>query len=234
MKTYLFLLSMFFLQLLYGLLTTKEERKSIENKTIEYAVESTGFSGIFLEKEVPAEPIDLGLSVKWASYNVGATVPEGYGGYYAWGEVEEKHFYDWTTYKHCDGSQKTCHELLKEISGTEYDVAHVKWGGKWRMPTKDEAKELFTRCNYVWTKVNGVQGVKFVAKNGNSIFFPNSGYRKNKDLYDRGLYGCYWTGTRTSHLKHGNAFNMAFIERYKGWNENYRSGGRSIRPVLDE
>ncbi|MBQ1625929.1 MAG: hypothetical protein II100_00230, partial [Prevotella sp.] len=168
------------------------------------------------------------------SHNMGASYPEGYGDYYAWGELEKKDFYDWSTYKHSDGTRKTCHKLGKVISGTEYDVAHVKWGGKWRMPTQEEIRELCTRCDYVWIKVNGVQGVKFIARNGNTIFFPNSGYRKEKDLYDRGLYGCYWSGTAETRNKAGNAFILALIERYKGWNPKPRPDGCSIRPVMDK
>ena len=74
--------------------------------------------------------IDLGLpsGTKWACCNVGTTTPEGYGGYYAWGETEEKEIYDWTTYIHCDGSMETCHDLGSDIAGSEYDVAHVQWG----------------------------------------------------------------------------------------------------------
>ena len=90
--------------------------------------------------EEAGEAIDLGLpsGTKWASCNVGATKPEEYGGYYSWGETEEKETYDWSTYIHCDGSSSTCHDLGSDISGTEYDVAHVKWGGKWCMPTLDD------------------------------------------------------------------------------------------------
>jgi hypothetical protein len=234
MNTKLLLLSFFIIQLLCGMLTMKNETENKSVKPIVSTEESMNYASIFLDSEVPGEPIDLGLSVKWASHNVGAKFQEGYGGYYAWGEVEEKDFYDWKTYKHCDGKQKACHDLGEEISGTEYDVAHVKWGGKWRMPTKEEVDELVTSCDYVWTKVNGVQGVRFLAKNGNTIFFPNSGFRDKGYLSHRGVYGCYWTGTRTANNKHGNAYNLVFIERYKGWQENYRSAGRSVRPVLDE
>lgn len=234
MKTNVFLMSFILVQLLYNLLTTNVNRENREAKTSKCVVENNGYTGIFLDKEEPGEPIDLGLSVLWADHNVGATFPEGYGGYYAWGEVEEKDFYDWPTYLHCDGTRKTCHDIGKEISGTEYDVAHVKWGGDWRMPTREEVKELCTKCNYVWTKVNGVQGVRFHGPNGNSVFLPNSGYRKEKDLYDRGLYGCYWTGTQRPRNNGGYACNLAFIERYKGWSGNIRCYGRPIRPVMNK
>ena len=220
--------------LLHGMFTTKEIPKNHATNMMDMSIEDIVYNSFSQQKETPGEPIDLGLSVLWASHNMGASYPEGYGDYYAWGELEKKDFYDWSTYKHSDGTRKTCHKLGKVISGTEYDVAHVKWGGKWRMPTQEEIRELCTRCDYVWIKVNGVQGVKFIARNGNTIFFPNSGYRKEKDLYDRGLYGCYWSGTAEIRNKAGNAFILALIERYKGWNPKPRPDGCSIRPVMDK
>ncbi len=220
--------------LLHGIITTKEIPKNQATNMMYMSIEDIVYNSFSPQEETPGEPIDLGLSVLWASHNMGASYPEGYGDYYAWGELEKKDFYDWSTYKHSDGTRKTCHKLGKVISGTEYDVAHVKWGGKWRMPTQEEIRELCTRCDYVWIKVNGVQGVKFIARNGNTIFFPNSGYRKEKDLYDRGLYGCYWSGTAETRNKAGNAFILALIERYKGWNPKPRPDGCSIRPVMDK
>ena len=168
--------------LLHGMFTTKETPNNHATNMMDMSIEDIVYNSFSQQEETPGEPIDLGLSVLWASHNMGASYPEGYGDYYAWGELENKDFYDWSTYKHSDGTRKTCHKLGKVISGTEYDVAHVKWGGKWRMPTQEEIRELCTRCDYVWIKVNGVQGVKFIARNGNTIFFPNSGYRKEKDL----------------------------------------------------
>ena len=87
--------------------------------------------------------IDLGLpsGTKWACCNVGATKPEDYGGYYAWGETETKYDYSWVTYSHCDRSQSTCYNLGSSICGTKYDVAHVKWGGNCQMPTYDQCVE---------------------------------------------------------------------------------------------
>ena len=90
------------------------------------------------------EAIDLGLpsGTKWASCNVGATKPEAYGCYFAWGETTEKEALDWATYIHCDGSKDICHDLGESISGTEYDVANMKWGGNWQMPTLEQLEEL--------------------------------------------------------------------------------------------
>ena len=91
--------------------------------------------------------IDLGEAGKWACCNVGASSPGEFGGYYAWGETEEKDYYDWSTYKHCDGSEKSCHNLGSDIAGTNYDVAHVKWGGSWKMPSKERFGTLFKNCD---------------------------------------------------------------------------------------
>ena len=95
--------------------------------------------------------IDLGLSVKWASCNVGATAPEGYGDYYAWGETDTKSDYSWSTYIWCNGSGRTLTKYCTDSSygnvdnkitlDSDDDVAHVEWGGSWRMPTLDEIKE---------------------------------------------------------------------------------------------
>ena len=113
--------------------------------------------------------IDLGLSVKWASCNVGATAPEEYGGYYAWGETEEKSDYNWITYKHCNGSNETT--MTKYCTDSSYgtvdnkttleqedDVATVKWGGNWRIPTREELQELIDKCTWTWTTYNEVNG----------------------------------------------------------------------------
>ena len=98
-------------------------------------------------------------------------ITTNYGGYYAWGETEEKDSYDWSTYTHCDGSSSTCHDLGSDIAGTQYDVAHYRWGGSWVMPTHDQQMELLNNCTYEWTTVNGVNGGRFTSKtNGGSIF----------------------------------------------------------------
>lgn len=182
----------------------------------------------------PCEAVDLGLpsGTKWASCNVGATKPEEYGGYYAWGETEEKEYYRWSTYIHCDGSSSTRHDLGSDISGTQYDVAHVKWGGNWCMPTLDDIKELYENCPYEWTTLNGVNGYKFTSKiNGNSIFLPAAGYRNYGGLYNAGEYGLYWFGTQYPNNS-GDAFALNFYSGFAIWNHYERSRGYSVRPVV--
>ena len=185
--------------------------------------------------EEAGEAIDLGLpsGTKWANYNVGATKPEEYGGYYAWGETEEKSYYDWNTYIHCDGTEDTCHDLGSDISGTDYDVAHVKWGGKWCMPTLDDIKELLDNCTSVWTTLKGVNGRKFTSMvNGKSIFLPAAGYRSDGSLHYAGSYGYYWSSSQDS----GNsdyAHNLTFDSGYAFWYDYQRRYlGQSVRPVI--
>lgn len=189
------------------------------------------------------EYVDLGLSVKWATCNVGATSPEDYGGYYAWGETEEKDDYSWSTYKWCKGSSDT---MTKYCTNSSYgtvdnkttlepqdDVAHVKWGGSWRMPTEAEQDELHNNCTWTWTTQNGVKGYKVTSKkNGNSIFLPAAGYRYGTNFYNCGGNGYYWSSSLfegCSDLALGLYFNSSSCDWY-GFNRYY---GRSVRPVSE-
>lgn len=182
----------------------------------------------------PCEAVDLGLpsGTKWASCNVGATKPEEYGGYYAWGETEEKDYYDLNTYIHCDGTKETCHNL-GEISGTEYDVASMKWGGEWCIPTKDDFQELLDNCTIETTELNNVLGCMFISKvNGNRIFLPAAGQRW-KDYYSRvGEHCHYWTSTPSSlYVQCAYSFESGLGFAYLNY-DNDRRGGRCVRPVL--
>ena len=147
--------------------------------------------------------IDLGLpsGTKWACCNVGASKPEDYGGYYAWGETKEKNIYNWTTYKWCNGNEVT---QTKYNSYTDFgivdnkskldpadDVACFTWGVSWYSPSKEQCEELITKCSSVWEISNGIAGRMFTGNNGNSIFLPAAGY-KSEDEYWVGI-GAYWT-----------------------------------------
>ena len=186
------------------------------------------------------EAVDLGLSVKWATHNVGATKPEEYGGYYAWGETEEKENYSWGTYIWCNGSYNTMTKYCtsnsygtvdnKTVLDPEDDVAHVKWGGDWRMPTKAEQDELRTNCTWEWTSLNGVNGYKVTGPNGNSIFLPAAGYRYGTDVYDRGTLGFYWSGSLNSYSF--TACYLDFSDSDYDWSSFDRYYGLSVRPVL--
>ena len=190
------------------------------------------------------EAIDLGLpsGVKWATCNIGATVPEDYGEYYAWGETEEKDDYSWSTYRWCNGTSDTMTKYCTSASyGTvdnktvlepEDDVAHVKWGGSWRMPTKAEQDELRNNCTWTWTTLNGVNGYRVTGPNGNSIFLPAAGYRYGTGVVSRGGYGGCWSGSLYSNNSN-SAYYLSFYGSYYDWNNFNRCYGQSVRPVSE-
>ena len=184
---------------------------------------------------VGVEAIDLGLpsGTKWANMNMGATSPEEYGSYYAWGETEEKKVYDRSTYIYCDGTYDTYHNLGSDISGTQYDVAHVKWGGNWRMPTIEQIRELLLHSKQEWTELNGVAGTRFKSKiNGNSIFLPAAGYRWDGGLYFACSEGEYWSSTRSpSDADADCACHLFFYSGSVTWNYYARYYGFTVRPV---
>ena len=190
------------------------------------------------------EYVDLGLpsGLKWATCNVGASSPEDYGGYYAWGEIEEKSNYDWSTYKWCNGSYNTQTKYCtsssygtvdnKTVLDPEDDVAHVKWGGSWRMPTLDEQKELLNNCTWKWTTRNGVNGYTVTGPNGNSIFLPAAGYRNGTGVLSRGSYGGYWSSSLRSNYSR-SAYGLGFASGGRDWYDDGRCIGQSVRPVCD-
>ena len=184
-----------------------------------------------------ADAIDLGLpsGTLWASWNVGASAPEEYGGYYAWGETEEKDYYDWSTYIHCDGSSSTCHHIGDKIAGTEYDVAHVKWGGSWRMPSIDQIKELIDNCTLTWTTQNGVNGTLVTSLNGATIFLPAAGYRWGGSLDGESENGGYWSSSFFPSLfpsREDYAYGLFYSSGYWDRYFDYRDHGYSVRAVI--
>lgn len=187
--------------------------------------------------------VDLGLpsGLKWATCNVGATTPEGYGDYFAWGETSPKTTYNGITYFDTknDGTSfiKYNNNGGKTTLDPEDDAAHVNWGGNWRMPTKAEQDELLNTANCTWTwKSNynstGVAGyIVTSTRNSNSIFLPASGCRHNSSLSNVGYYGGYWSSSLRSGYSSG-----AYILVHGGgpvdWSGNYnRIYGQSVRPV---
>ena len=186
-----------------------------------------------------AEPIDLGLSVKWASWNVDAESPEDYGGYYAWGETEEKSLYYWSNYKFYDENTEkfTKYSILyggdnKTYLDPEDDVAHVKWGYEWRIPTVAEFKELVDNCPYEYVAINGVYGYKLTGPNGNSIFLPDPPCRMYEELLAPGYgAGCNYRSSTMETDTYGSAYSIHF-----GGNNTYRHScerfmGVAVRPV---
>ena len=193
--------------------------------------------------------VDLGLSVLWADMNVGAKAPEQSGYYYAWGEISPIHDkpVEWATYKWCEGNE---HHLTKYCTKAEFgkvdnlttlqpcdDVAHVRWGGDWRMPTVDELQELYDKCTWEWIILNNQPGSRVTGPNGNSIFLPANGmYNQNgldKSLV--GVKGYIWASEinpdipiMTSYFVH----RVDAREVRRGTTE--RRPGIAVRPVQDK
>ena len=142
------------------------------------------------------EAVDLGLSVKWASFNLGATSLEEYGDYYAWGETEVKDVYSLDTYKWHNNSSTSLYFKYdgedKFILDPEDDVARIKLGGDWHIPTYDEFRELDAYCSKKWITMNGIRGVLFTGRNGKTIFFPAGGFRHREWVSNAGIEGRYW------------------------------------------
>lgn len=177
--------------------------------------------------------IDLGLpsGTKWACCNVGTTIPEGRGGYFAWGESEGKMVYDWSTYTHCDGDRHSCHDLGVNISGTQYDAANLLWGAPWRMPSDVQAEELLTNCSSEWTEIDGINGRKFTGPSGGCIFLPAAGGCYSPFLFERNKGGYYWLGMQNP-FENNSACFFYFNNENAYWDDDcYRFYGYSIRPV---
>lgn len=183
-----------------------------QNMTLYAQWEEIGLTGV----ENGYEWVDLGLSVKWATMNVGATSPEDYGNYYAWGETSTKSGYSSSNYNYLSNPS---------VLPASKDAANYRWGGNWRMPTKEEAEELMNNCT--WTKEYdyGVYGYRVKSKvNDNTIFIPFAGYNGNSSNES----GWYWTSTYKSTSKAhvltiGQDVNVSTDDRYYG---------NTIRPVL--
>lgn len=181
--------------------------------------------------------VDLGLSVLWAAYNIGASSPEEYGGYYAWGETSTKSDYTYENYKYREKGyygEWIGKFIGFEISGTSYDVAHVQWGGGARIPTLAEVKELVDNCTFTAGSYNGVRGSYFTGPNGNSIFLPFAGGRDDGGLYDEGGYGYFWSGSCRDAGNGDFAYRLGCGGDGGEWDRNYRYSGRSVRPVTEK
>jgi hypothetical protein len=175
--------------------------------------------------EKSGDAVDLGLSVKWASCNVGATKPEGYGGYYGWADPTG-------TKTSTNDDDYPSANPPSEISGTEYDIARAKWGGNWRFPTIEEMEELVYNCTWTWTTQNGVNGMKVVGPNGNSIFLPAAGYRGGTGMSYVGTDGGYWSGTLYGCNAYF-AYGLGFDNNGNHYVNSYgRTYGITVRPVV--
>ena len=214
----------------YGSHEIKAER---EGKTVSKTInvmQRGGDSSVKLafKQEINGhEYVDLGLSVKWATCNVGASSPEDYGNYYAWGETKTKTRYT-------ESNSKTYGKSINDIKGnSQYDAARANWGGTWRLPTKAELAELKENCTWQWTTQNGVKGYKVTSKvNSNYIFLPAAGIRDGSSLYYAGSNGYYWSSMPNDDDGF-YAYGLYFHSSYHYMDYDSRNYGRSVRPVVE-
>ena len=189
--------------------------------------------------------VDLGLpsGTLWATCNIGATKPEEYGYYFAWGETQPKTTYNWSTYRYCNGDSrqltKYCNAPYFGYNGftdnltillPEDDAVTANWGDGWRMPTMEQWDELQENTENKWTTKNGVNGRLFTSKkNGKSLFLPAAGDRWDDEFYGVGSYGNYWSSSLYTDLPYGAWYFYFFSD---GYNVDYcRGSGRSVRAV---
>ena len=186
------------------------ENGSVTNREIE------GFGRV-------ADAVDLGLSVKWASWNVGASKIADYGGLYGAGDptglLTSMSYRDYNYYNVPNSS----------ICGTEYDLAHIKWQGNWRMPTINELKELKEECSWSYNiNIEGIIGCVATGPNGNSIFIPYAGARNGTSNPYEGQHASIWSGEQ------GYAGSISYPYSYKDididyYDVYYSSDNPSIR-----
>ena len=178
--------------------------------------------------------IDLGLpsGTKWACCNVGATTPEDHGAYYAWGETEGKDNYSYLTYMYYQYQNDSYVYIGDDIAGIQYDVAHVKWGGSWGMPSLDKIEELVNNCSYTWILLNGVFGGYYTGPNGGTIFLPAAGNRWNGDLYEADSCGSYWSSTQYP-SDSSKAYGLDFDSGYANSICYNRHVGYTVRPTIN-
>ena len=181
----------------------------------------------FCPDENHPHAIDLGLpsGTLWACCNVGASSPEAYGGYYAWGETKEKDTYDWSNYS-------SYYHSSTDLLEMRFDVARNWWGGSWMMPVQENIEELLNNCTHEWTMMNGVTGVKFTSNtNDRFIFLPAAGKRHDSVPDETGVEGNYWACTPDS-ANEGYAKCLSFDADLTCLSNQPRYYGISIRPVI--
>ncbi|MCQ2203186.1 MAG: hypothetical protein MJZ15_01965 [Bacteroidales bacterium] len=213
-------------------------------------------NGIMHDAPTVGEAVDLGLSVKWSSINVGATSPEQAGDYFAWGETKTKKNCTWNTYKYGnswninkytidDGQSgsiwydKEYGEFIgdgRTVLGSSDDAASVNWGGDWEMPTINDWMELKNYCSYEWTdnynntKISGYIITSKAEGNHNSIFLPAAGFRSYDYLYYEGS-GYYWSSSLYEYSSDSGRDLDFGSGAFGPWSSNYRCNGQSVRPV---
>ena len=209
----------------------RSSQTSGASSLIESWLKAIDYDTLIQQPEVTiAEAVNLGLSVKWASYNIGATSPSEYGKLYGWGDPTGNLTTE-TLDDYPSGNPPA------SICGTEYDIATANWGSNWRMPTQSEFEELASNCDWEWTEMDGINGMKVTGLNGNSIFLPAGASRTGETISNQvGQRGCYWSGT----LWEGNSNFASYLYFYSNADNvqpvrsNRRYIGMSVRAVAND
>ena len=215
------------------------------NVTIRKSASDEGQIGIpvhvlaYSDVNMEQDYVDLGLpsGTLWAACNVGASSPEGYGDYFAWGETEPKEVYTWETYKWCNGSEDS---LTKYCTNSNYgtvdsktklepedDAAFVNMGPSWRMPSKEQMAELRSKCTWQWTTLNEEWGHLIIGPNGSTMFLPLPGERVGGDIKYEGSVGDYWS----DEIAHYDAPDVAYCTDFGTLSGSARFIGYSVRAV---
>lgn len=185
------------------------------------------------------EAVDLGLSVKWATCNIGADYPHNYGDFFSWGETKTKQDYSWNKYKYTIGDSliKYCTDLqygkvdsLSVLCSSD-DAASVLWGNGWRMPTLEETEELLTKCTFELKVCYGVLGFVAIGPNGKTLFLPLAGdiSDNNTNIQGKDAYVIFWTANLHADNRKAYEFAMSHLNNY--WYSSERNTGHNIRAV---
>ncbi len=239
----------------YAIVSIKSNASNATQGTSTVWLTGVGIKASSSHSGATPEIVDLGLSVKWASFNLGATKPEEYGNYYSWGETEAMDVNSPASYKFSNGAQAFTkyntdpyYTYLglgiidnKIVLDPEDDAAHVILGGKWRIPSKAEIEELIANCTWTWnwtgTTESGLAGYKVVSNipgyTDKWIFLPAPGKRSGPDLYNEENYGHYWSSDLYTDDP-AYAYSLFFSPVYKALSNTARHFGISIRPVYDD
>ena len=233
-----------------GMVTAKAKGKATIKATANDGNGVNATCSVVVSPKCPSGAVDMGTTTAegyklyWATTNIGASKPEDYGDYYAWGETEPKENYSWSTYKWCNGSSSTLTKYNtnssygtvdnKTVLEPEDDIAHVKLGGKWRMPTDAEWTQLTNNCSWIWTNQNGVNGYKVTATNGNSIFLPAADMWWDTILSVADEMGQYWSSSLDSYCPDSDCgYSVFFYSELVIWGGQGRCYGLSVRPVSE-